>query len=275
MEMVQCCHKRRAPTMVIKLDFAKAFDTVNWEALETIMQARGFNSVWRRWMQHMLHSSRTAILVNGCPGPWMHCRRGLRQGDPISPYLFILVADVLRILIRKSGLIRHPIAENIACLVLQYADDTLLLIRGELADAQSLRNLLDQFASATGLQINYTKSTAVPIHMNEAAVLDCISALGCRRKGFPQTYLGLPLSNTKLRLSAFAPNIAKCDKYLAGWQASLLNQMGRATLINSVLDSQLIYAMTAMENSSRDHRPSGPETKILSLVWLPLAVRAW
>lgn len=131
------------------------------------MQARGFNSVWRRWMQHILHSSRTAVLVNGCPGPWMHCRRGLRQGDPISPYLFILVADVLQILIRKSGLIIHPIAENTACPVLQYADDTLLLIRGELTDAQSLRNLLDQFASATGLQINYTKSRAVPIHMNE------------------------------------------------------------------------------------------------------------
>ncbi|XP_066354713.1 uncharacterized protein [Miscanthus floridulus] len=133
--------------------------------------------------------------------------------------------------------------DNTSCPVLQYADDTLLLVRGELTDVQSLRTILDQFASATGLQINYAKSTAVPIYMDEETIVDCISALGCRREGFPQTYLGLPLSNSKLRLSAFAPNIAKCDKYLAGWQASLPNQMGRATLINSVLDSQLIYAM--------------------------------
>lgn len=63
---------------------------------------------------------------------------------------------------------------------------------------------------------------------------------------FP-TYLGLPLSNNKLRLSAFAPNIAKCDRYLAGWQSALLHQMGRATLVNSVLDSQLVYAMAALE----------------------------
>ena len=133
--------------------------------------------------------------------------------------------------------------DNTSCPVLQYADDTLLLVRGELTDVQSLRTILDQFASATGLQINYAKSTAVPIYMDEETIGDCISALGCRREGFPQTYLGLPLSNSKLRLSAFAPNIDKCDKYLAGWQASLLNQMGRATLINSVLDSQLIYAM--------------------------------
>lgn len=76
--------------------------------------------------------------------------------------------------------------------------------------------------------------------------MDCISVLGCRQEGFPQTYLGLPLSNTKLRLSAFAPHIAKADKFLSGWQTGLLNQMGRATLVNSVLDSQLVYAMCAL-----------------------------
>lgn len=123
----------------------------------------------------------------------------------------------------------------------------MILVRGELTDVQSLRVILDHFANAIGLQINYAKSTAVPIFMDESTIEGCISALGSRREGFPQTYLGMPLSNTKLRLSAFAPNIAKCDKYLAGWQASLLNQMGRATLINSVLDSQLIYTMAALE----------------------------
>jgi hypothetical protein len=81
--------------------------------------------------------------------------------------------------------------------------------------------------------------------MNEDEVAACISVLGYRREGFPQTYLGLPLSSTKLRLSAFQPCIAKCDKYLARWQSSL-NQMGRATLVNAVIDSQLIYAMATL-----------------------------
>lgn len=73
-------------------------------------------------------------MVNGCHGPWFECKRGVRQGDPISPYLFILVADVLRVLIKQSGFIRHPIQQNLSCLVLQYADDTLLLVRSELDD---------------------------------------------------------------------------------------------------------------------------------------------
>jgi len=103
MELVQVCHKREVPTIVLKLDFAKAFDTVNWEALMTILSARGFRPLWCRWVLDLLASSKSAVLVNGCPGPWIECRRGLRQGDPMSPYLFLLVADVLQTLIKTDG----------------------------------------------------------------------------------------------------------------------------------------------------------------------------
>ena len=103
MELVQVCHKRKVPTIVLKLDFAKAFDTVNWEALMTILSARGFSPLWCRWVLDLFASSKSAVLVNGYPGPWIECRRGLRQGDPMSPYLFLLVADVLQTLIKTEG----------------------------------------------------------------------------------------------------------------------------------------------------------------------------
>ena len=246
MELVQVCHKRKVPTIVLKLDFAKAFDTVNWEVLMTILSARGFSPLWCRWVLDLLASSKSAVLVNGCPGPWIECRRGLRQGDPMSPYLFLLVADVLQTLIKTDGGVRHPILEDGNCAVLQYADDTLIVCRGEVADVVRLKLLLDQFAAAIGLKINYSKSTAVPMHVPATILPQCIDTLGCREEGFAQTYLGLPLPNTKLKLSAFTPFIAKADQYLAGWQASLLNPMGRTVLINSVLDSQLVYLMCAL-----------------------------
>jgi len=64
---------------VLKLDFAKAFDTVNWLGSDSILAARGFNSKWRRWMRMrcVLNSSRSAVLINGVPGPWISCKRGL------------------------------------------------------------------------------------------------------------------------------------------------------------------------------------------------------
>lgn len=70
-ELIQCCHKSRVLTLVIKLDFAKAFDSVNWESLFKILGARGFPDKWIRWMSMLLSTSNSAVLVNGVLGPWI------------------------------------------------------------------------------------------------------------------------------------------------------------------------------------------------------------
>ena len=100
--------------------------------------------------------------------------------------------------------------------VLQYADDTLILVRAERQDVENLKVVLDQFAAATGQKINYDKSTMVPMHTTAATVGALQGILGYQVGSFPQTYLGLPLSDTKLRLTAFAPLISKSDRYLGG-----------------------------------------------------------
>ncbi|CAD6264443.1 unnamed protein product [Miscanthus lutarioriparius] len=152
-ELVQTCKKRKLPALVLKLDFAKVFDTVNWVGLDLVLQAQGFSVKWRNWIQSILSSSRSAVLVNGCPGPWISCKQGLRQGDPLSPYLFLLVADTLQALIKKYAQeIKHPIDSSAHCAMLQYADDMPIVIKGE------LRGLTIHFAAATGLTINYNKT---------------------------------------------------------------------------------------------------------------------
>jgi len=87
------------------------------------------------------------------------------------------------------------------------------------------------------------------MNMTEVLTDSCRTILGCRQEGFPQTYLGLPLSCSKLRLSAFDPYICRTDRYLAGWQAALLNPMGRPVLVNTVLGGQLTHLMSALHLS--------------------------
>lgn len=194
----------------------------------------------------LLNTTKMAVLVNESPGPWFGCGRGLQQGDPLSPYLFLLVADILQQMIKREPGIRHPAAADIPCPVLQYANDTLILLKADMADLKLLKEVLDSLASVTGLVINYSKSTMTPMHMSLEAVAALKNVLGCKLGSFPQTYLGLPLSHEKLCLTAFTPLISKVDRSLSGWQASLLNPMGRAVLVNAVLDSQLVYMMSVM-----------------------------
>jgi len=92
------------------------------------MLARGFSERWINWMKAILSTSRSAVLVNGCSGPWINCKRGLRQGYPISPYLFLIVAETLQCMIRTCPGIQHPTEEGLPCAVLQYADDTLIVL---------------------------------------------------------------------------------------------------------------------------------------------------
>ena len=120
-DLLSCCYKRKVPTAVLKLDFKKAFDSVEWGSLDKILAARGFDDPWRSWISKILTSGKTAVMLNGVPGRWITCRRGLRQGDPLSPYLFIIVADVLQRLIRcgvERGELQHPIDATLSCPVL-------------------------------------------------------------------------------------------------------------------------------------------------------------
>lgn len=178
-ELLQCCHKQKVPTLALKLDFRKAFDSVEWSTLNLIMRSFGFSNKWSWWMNHLLQTERMDVLLNGVLGRWIQCKRGLRQGDPLSLYLFLIEADMLQRLITRDGSIRHALDLDMSCPIIQYADDTLILLPADGTQLLTLKTLLDHFASATGLQINYYKSTFVPIHVPPEKAMPLASILGC------------------------------------------------------------------------------------------------
>ena len=96
------CHKSKKEIIIFKIDFVKAFDKVNYNAIIYMMRHFGFSDKWVRWVNMLLSTATTSVILNGVPGETIHCKCGVRQGDPFSPLLYVLVGELLQILFNEA-----------------------------------------------------------------------------------------------------------------------------------------------------------------------------
>jgi hypothetical protein len=162
-EYIYQCQHSKQEIIILKLDFTKAFDTIEHPTTIALMKQLGFNSKWIIWTSDLLSSTTTSVLLNGVPGKNIHCNRGVRQGDPMSPLLFVLAAELLQCIINKAhqqGLFQMPIPsrDEAGFLIIQHADNTIMIMKALQRELLCLKGLLETFGQSTGLRINYAKS---------------------------------------------------------------------------------------------------------------------
>jgi hypothetical protein len=149
----------------------------------------------------MLSTASTKVLINGRPGRRICHARGLRQGDPLSPFLFVIVMEVLNALIAEADrtALLTPLPENgIKYRTSIYADDLDIFLAPSEQDFSCIRRILELFASSFGLATNLDKCTITPIRCTEDDVAAVQQVFPCRFQEFPTKYLGVPLSLSKL-----------------------------------------------------------------------------
>ncbi|XP_052109895.1 uncharacterized protein LOC127741467 [Arachis duranensis] len=194
-ETVQWLKLRKKAAAIIKLDFQKAYDRVKWSFVDIVLQKMGFGRRWREWVMECVSTSSMSVLVNGSPTKPFMMERGLRQGDPLSPFLFVLVVDVLHRMVREAvnnGRISPLLVgrDNIELSHLQFADDTILFCPPEEETVKNYQRLLRCFELMSGLSINFDKSSLIPINCDQLWVRRMCRLLECKEAALPVRKVG-------------------------------------------------------------------------------------
>jgi hypothetical protein len=242
-------HRKKKRGIILKLDFEKAYDKVNWNFLQQVLRMKGFSGKWCQWIDSIVKGGSVCVKVNEGMGHFFQTKKGLRQGDPLSPILFNVVADMLAVLIERSkevsfvdGLLPDLVEGGLS--ILQYADDTILFLEDDLEKAKNLKMVLGAFEKLSGLKINFHKSEMFCFGETRERAAEYVNLFGCKEGAFPFRYLGIPMSYRKLANKDWRLVEERFQKKLSSWKGKLLSYGGRIVLINSVLSSLLMFMMS-------------------------------
>ncbi|GAU46775.1 hypothetical protein TSUD_402860 [Trifolium subterraneum] len=237
MLLVDEAAKFQKELLLFKVDFEKAYDSLDWGYLDAVMGRMSFPFLWTKWIKECVCSATASVLVNGSPTDEFPLERGLRQGDPLSPFMFLLAAEGLNVLMKamveSNVFTGYTIGtENLLSIShLQFADDTLLLGVKSWANVRALRAVLVLFELMSGLKVNFHKSMLVGVNISDSWLSEAASVLRCRVGKVPFLYLGLPIGGDPSRLGIWEPVVARIKQRLSGWKSRFLSFGGRLILL--------------------------------------------
>lgn len=228
-----------ASKCALKLDLHKAFDSLNWDFLMMAMEKLGFPNHFIRMIYSCISTVHYSIKVNGALVGYFKGKKGIRQGDPISSYLFTIAMTVLSSILNKvpDHFKFHWRCKEINLTHLFYADDVLLFSHGDKNSIQHLMTSMNVFAEWSGLHINLQKSAVFFSNCNSEVMNWFNHTFQISNGLLPVRFLGVPLTSAKLSVNDCMLLIEKITARIISWTTFFLSLAGRIILIKAVVFS--------------------------------------
>src|SRR6266487_2803707 len=242
--------KGRRGELALKIDISKAYDKVDWGFLRGVMTRMGFTDVWIRWVMMCVSSVNYSVLMNSDRVGPISPGRGLRQGDPLSPYLFILVTKCLTALIHQAvgrgdlhGVRICRGAPEVSHIL--FADDCFLFCRANVAEVNELMRILHTYETTSGQEVNLLKSKVfISRNMSQSAQEDLSRILAVKLVLGTSIYLGLPSTVGRRKKAIFSYIKDRIWKRINSWRGRALSKAGKEIMIKLVLQAIPSYVMS-------------------------------
>uniref|UniRef100_A0A803PJA0 Reverse transcriptase domain-containing protein n=1 Tax=Cannabis sativa TaxID=3483 RepID=A0A803PJA0_CANSA len=237
----------------IKLDMSKAFDKVEWNLVERVLLKMGFGQGLVELIMHCISSTSYSFLINGHVTGKLYPKRGIREGDPVSPYFFLVCSEAFSRLFQfheqqgmLTGLGVNRQAPKVSHLL--FADDSLLFCHTDARSLAAIKHTLDLYSRASGQLINYDKSVMSFSPNTSTTDQNAFNLLlGMPIQSCHEQYLGLPSYTDHNKSEAFNEIKSRIWKLLTVWQEKLFSIGGKEILLKDVVQSIPTYAMSCFK----------------------------
>ncbi|GAU42583.1 hypothetical protein TSUD_302990 [Trifolium subterraneum] len=248
-EIVHYMHNKKGKKghLLFKIDFEKAYDRVNWDFLKLTLQDFGFPISTTNLIMNCITASSLSLKWNNEKLPSFSPNRGLRQGDPLSPYLFVLCMEKLSLMIQEKVKSNHwkPVKisrHEPAISHLFFADDCLFFTEAKSPQSRMVKQVLHSFCHASGLKVNIQKSRFMASHnISRVKVAKFESIVHFNHNSHLGKYLGFPMLSGRIKNSDFSFIMDKINGRLDGWKSKLLSRAGRSLFIDADSSDTIIW----------------------------------
>ena len=240
-------------SMALKTDMSKAYDRLEWHFIETVLERFGFASSFVNLVMQCVSSVSYSFLVNDTAHGRVLPLRGIRQGDPLSPYIFILCGEVLSGLCRRAQRSGHLSRLRVAIPTprinhLLFADDTMFFLDTDDRSCSSLMKILHQYKTSSGQLINTAKSSISFSAKTPQVIRERVkSHLGIAQEGGVGKYLGLPEHFGRRKKDLFTSIVGQIKLKAAGWASRQLSSAGKLVMLKAVLTAKPSFAMSCFQ----------------------------